>query len=98
MIRADGQGNLYTLSDNSGYFTIKELPKVAGKLSVVFCGDTEVIKEFNIDGKSDVLVKLSKENIEHIGVGTHRYFVDLEYDGEKDTLLYQTITVAEKDL
>jgi len=98
MIRADEQGNLYTLSDNSGYFTLKGLPKINGKLTIVFNGDSDVVKEFEKQEQTDVVVKLSKEDVESIGVGTHRYYVDFEYGDEKDTIVYQTITVAEKDL
>lgn len=98
MIRADEQGNLYTLSDNSGYFTLKGLPKISGKLTAVFNGDVDVVKEFDKKEQEDIVVKLSKQDIETIGVGTHRYYIDFEYGDEKDTIVYQTITIGEKDL
>lgn len=98
MIKADEQGNLYTLSDNSGYFTLKGLPKISGKVIVVFNGDSDVVKEFDKKEQVDIVVRMSKNDIETIGVGTHRYYVDFEYGDEKDTLVYQTITVGEKDL
>ena len=98
MIRADEQGNLYILSDNSGYFTIKDIPSVTGKLYVVFFGDIEVKKTFNINGQKEVIVKLSKEDIENIGIGQHRWYADLQYGNEQDTIVYQTITIIEKDM
>ena len=97
MIKTDEQGNLYTLSDNSGYFTIKDFPKINGKLRVVFNGDSDVVKEFDVKGQTDVLIKLSKTDIDNIGIGVHHWYVDLIYGEEKDTIIYNTITVVEKD-
>lgn len=98
MIKTDEQGNLYVLSDNSGYFRLKDLPPVDGKLSVVFCGDLDVVKEFDISGQGEALIKLSKKDIEDIGVGVHRWYGDLIYGDEKDTIVYGKITVIEKDM
>lgn len=98
MIRADEQGNLYVLSDNSGYFTIKDIPSVTGKLSVVFNGDNDVVKYFDVNGQTEAVIKLTKKDIEDIGIGTHRWYADLQYEDEKDTIVYQTITVVEKDM
>lgn len=98
MIKTDDQGNLYVLSDNSGYFTLKGLPKVNGKLEVVFNGDTDVVKEFDINGQEEALIKLSKSDIEDIGVGFHRWYADLIYGDERDTIIYSKITVIEKDM
>ena len=98
MIKTDEQDNLYILSDNSGYFTIKELPKVSGKLKVVFCGDSEITKEFDISGQTEVVIKLTKQEVEDIGVGVHRWYADLIYGDETDTILYNTISVIEKEM
>lgn len=97
MIRTDEQGNLYILSDNSGYFTIKDFPKIDGKLRVVFNGDSDVVKEFDVKGQTEVLIKLTKQDIDYIGVGVHRWYVDLIYGDDRDTIIYNTITVMEKD-
>lgn len=98
MIKTDDQGNLYVLSDNSGYFRLKDLPPVSGKLEVVFNGDVDVVKEFDVNRQGEALVKLSKKDIEDIGVGVHRWYADLTYGDEKDTIIYSTITVIEKDM
>lgn len=98
MIRADKQGNLYTLSDNSGSFIIKNIPKMTGHLHVVFQGDVDVCRDFEIDGQDKVLIKLSAGDIEDIGVGSHPWYVDLTSNGEKDTIIYKKINVFEKEL
>lgn len=97
MIKADNQGNLYIFSDNSGYFVIKDLPKTVGKLTVVFYGEETIQKDFDVDGSSDVMVKLSKQDIESIGIGKHLYEVNLVSGEDVDTLAYNTITVMEKE-
>jgi len=98
MIRSDEQGNLYTLTGNNGYFTIKDLPKIEGKLHVVFDGDDIVEKEYDLNNQTDVIVKLSKEDIESIGEGKHTWYADLiNSNGEDvDTIIYQCITIMEK--
>jgi len=98
MIRTDEQGNLFTLIGNNGYFTIKELPKTIGSLCVVFCGDTEVKKEYKLNNQTSVVVKLSKEEIESIGEGTHIWYADLvNSNGEDvDTIIYQNFVVRER--
>ena len=98
MIRKDTQGNLYTLSDNSGYFIIKNIPKVNGGFRVVFCGDSEVVKDFELDGQDKVMIKLSTDDIESLGVGVHRWYADLTVGKEKDTVIYKTITIFEKEM
>lgn len=98
MIKTDEQGNLYVFSDNSGYFRLKDFPPVDGKLDVVFCGELEVVKSFDISGQGEALIKLSNKDIEDIGVGTHRWYADLTHGEEKDTIFYGTITVIEKDM
>ena len=98
MIRSDEQGNLYILSDNSGYFRIQGLPNVSGKLDITFYGDMEVKKEFDVNGQQEVIVKLSRKDIEDIGVGVHQWIADLIHGDEKDTIVYQTITVIEKEV
>lgn len=99
MFRTDGRGNLYILSGNSGVITIKELHKTKGKLVIVFDGDNEVRKEFAINGQKEVVIKITKQDIENIGVGDHIWYVDLiSEDGQDvDTIVYQKIIVAEKD-
>ena len=97
MIRKDEHGNLYTLSDNSGYFMIKNIPN-RGHLHIVFNGDMDVEKDFDLTGQDGVMVKLSTEDIENIGVGKHRWYADLTINGEKDTIIYKTITVFEKEI
>lgn len=98
MIRKDEFGNLYTLSDNSGYFIIKNLPKVKGNLDVVFCGDSEIKREFKLDGQDSVMIKLSSDDVESLGVGKHRWYGDLTFGKEKDTVIYKTISVFEKEM
>lgn len=99
MFRTDGQGNLYILSDNSGVISIRELHKTKGKLVAVFDGDEEVRKEYPINGQEEVLIKLSQEDIDNIGIGEHIWYVDLVSEDGKDvdTIVYQKIVVVEKD-
>ena len=99
MFRTDEQGNLYILSDNSGVITIKELPKAKGKLVIVFDGDNEVRKEYPIDGQEEIIIKVTKQDIENIGIGDHIWYVDLvsEDGNDVDTIVYQKLVVVEKD-
>ena len=97
MIKTDERGNLYILQDNSGYFTIKDLPKVNGSLEIVFDGDSRVEKKFDVSGQNDVIVKLSRQDVEDIGVGEHLWWGDLIHGDEKDTIIYNKICVLERE-
>ena len=98
MIRTDENGNLFTLLGNSASFSIKDLPNKQGTLICCFNGDTEVKKEYPLNGQSEAVVKLSKQDIEDIGIGQHTYYIDIvSPDGEDvDTLVYQNFIVYEK--
>lgn len=98
MIKTDEQGNLYTMYGNSAILTLKDLPNKKGKLVCCFDGDTEVKKEFELNGQKEVIIKLSKNDIESLGVGIHPYYIDIvSNNGEDvDTLVYQQIAVYEK--
>ena len=99
MIKTDEQGNLYTIYGNSAVFTLKDLPPKRGKLVCCFNGDSEVHKEYDLNGQKEAIVKLTKQDIESIGVGIHPYYIDIiSEDGEDvDTIVYQQIVVYEKD-
>jgi len=95
MIKTDTQGNLFTIMGNSAVFSIKDLPKKKGTLAFCVDGDSELKKEFAIDGQSEVIIKLSKQDIEDIGVGEHPFYVDIiSNDGEDvDTVINQVFVV-----
>ena len=99
MIKTDKQGNLFTIYGNSAVITLKELPDKKGKLVCCFNGDSEVRKELPFNGQTEAIIKLTKKDIEDIGAGVHPYYIDIVYndDNDVDTLIYQTITVYEKD-
>ena len=98
MIRTDEQGNLFTISGNSATFSIKDLPAKKGTLVCCFSGDTEVTKEYQIDGQKEAIVRLTKQDIEDIGAGQHTYYIDfITNNGDDvDTLVYQQFVVYEK--
>jgi len=95
MIKTDNQGNLFTIMGNSAVFSIKDLPKKSGKL--VFCvdGDNELKKEFDINGQTEAIIKLTREDIENIGIGEHPFYVDIiSNNGEDvDTVINQVFVV-----
>lgn len=99
MIRTDEQGNLYTLLGNSATFSIKDIPAKSGRLVCCFNGDVEVKKEYPLNGQTDVFIKLTRQDIEDIGIGQHSYYIDIvSPDGEDvDTIVYQNIFVYEKE-
>ena len=80
-------------------FGVREICNVVFRATQTqYFGDIEVKKTFNINGQKEVIVKLSKEDIENIGIGQHRWYADLQYGDEQDTIVYQTIAIIEKDV
>ena len=98
MIRTDEHGNLFTILGNSATFSIKDIPPKKGVLSCCFSGDAEVVKEYEVNEQKEVLVRLTKQDIENIGAGQHTYYIDLITNNgdDVDTLIYQQFVVYEK--
>jgi len=99
MIKTNEYGDLFTIMGNSATFSIRDLPAKKGTLVCCFSGYTEVKKEYQLDGQREAIVKLTREDIENIGVGEHMYYIDLiTNDGnDVDTLVYQRFVVYEKE-
>lgn len=97
MIKCDNQGNLHVLLGDSGNFLLKGLPRLKGTLKLTFNGDEKIEASFDIDNDENVLVQLSRQDIEALGVGSHLWYAELERGDELDTIAYQNITVYEKE-
>ena len=99
MFRTDEQGNLFIFADNSGAITLRGLPPKKGTLVIVFNGYNEVQKTLPFNGENQVVINVSNEEIRKIGVGRHFWYVDIisAEGNEKDTIVYKTITILNKD-
>ena len=80
-------------------FAVKDISVKNATLVCCFNGDTQVKKEYSLVGQSEVIVRLSREDIEDIGAGEHTYYIDVVSNNgnDVDTLIYQNIYVYEKE-
>lgn len=93
MIKSDEEGNLYTFINNDGFFEINGLGN-EGNVRICICGEEEVIKTYPASDK--IKVELTKQDIENIGVGSHRYYIDLIKGNHLDTIICQAFIVSER--
>lgn len=89
MLRANEQtGDVYGFIGEGGYVSFENIENKNGEAVLLVKGNEEIKKREFLFGQEEVTFLFTKEDIDKIGEGEHKYFLyTIDKNGNKNTLI-----------